>query len=164
MHDSQSAGRTWLLADKTLSSSNSCSCIVGWGGVQGDTSDGFQILSVLPDIGWAFDRAGERFALCVQAQTLTDSLLPHVLILSLVQRQFLISCWSYYCCYCGFSIYLSCFNFFHKMNTSTSFSLSLSFTCPCVYRTKLLPFFFEWLKCDIYRCLPGRWFYISYLF
>lgn len=34
-HDIQSVGRTWLLADKTLSSSNSCSCIValvggGW--------------------------------------------------------------------------------------------------------------------------------------
>ncbi len=28
MHDLQSVGHTWLLSDKTLSSSNSCSCIV----------------------------------------------------------------------------------------------------------------------------------------
>lgn len=28
MHDIQSVGHTWLLSDKTLSSSNSCSCIV----------------------------------------------------------------------------------------------------------------------------------------
>lgn len=44
-------------------------CCVGGG--HENTSDAFQILSVLPDIGVAFDRAGERSALCVRAETLT---------------------------------------------------------------------------------------------
>lgn len=44
-------------------------CCVGGG--QEDTSDAFQILSVLPDIAVAVHRAGERSALCVRAETLT---------------------------------------------------------------------------------------------
>lgn len=44
-------------------------CCIGGG--QEDTSDAFQILSVLPDIGVAFARAGERPALCAGAETPT---------------------------------------------------------------------------------------------
>lgn len=70
MHDIQSVGHTWLLADKTLSSSNSrCSIVASVGG-QEDTSDAFQIHSALPSVGWAFDRAGQRFAsLCDGVQS-----------------------------------------------------------------------------------------------
>lgn len=37
------------------------------GGGQEDTSDAFQALSALPDVGAALDRAGETSALCVRA-------------------------------------------------------------------------------------------------
>lgn len=44
-------------------------CCVGGG--REDTSDAFQVLSVLPDIGAAFAGAGERSALCARAETQT---------------------------------------------------------------------------------------------
>lgn len=63
MRDMQSVGHTWLLSDKkkTSPSSNSCTCIVASGGGQEDTSDGFHILSVPPDV--AFDQPKEACSL-----------------------------------------------------------------------------------------------------
>lgn len=42
-----------------------------FGGRREDTSDAFQVLSGLPDIGVVLDRSGGRPALCVEPETLT---------------------------------------------------------------------------------------------
>ena len=71
--DIQSVGHTWLLSDKTLSSSNSCSLIVASVGGQEDTSDAFSNPFTAPQYWVSFWQGGgrARFALCVQARTLT---------------------------------------------------------------------------------------------
>lgn len=70
MHDIQSVGHTWLLSDKTLQVQTVARALLHrWG-----TRRHFRCLSVLPNIGWAFDRGRERFALCVRPRT-HDSIL-----------------------------------------------------------------------------------------
>lgn len=71
MHDIQSEGHTWLLCDKKHLKFKQLLVYCCVGGAQEVTSEAFQILSALPDIGVALDRARERSALCVRAETLT---------------------------------------------------------------------------------------------
>lgn len=60
MHDIQSVGHTWLLSDKTLSSSNSCSRIVASVGGQEDTSDAFSNPFSAPQYWVSFWQGGHR--------------------------------------------------------------------------------------------------------
>lgn len=82
MHDIQSVGHTWLLSHKTLQVQTVARALLHrWG-----TRRHFRCLSVLPNIGWAFDRGRERFALCVRPRT-HDSILsgnPRVYVRSLL--------------------------------------------------------------------------------
>lgn len=71
MHDIQSEGHTWLLADKTLSSSNSCSCIVASVGDKKTLPMLFKSFQCSPILGELLTEGRERFALCVRARTLT---------------------------------------------------------------------------------------------
>lgn len=59
MHDMQSGGHTWLLADKTLSSSNSCSRIVVSMGDKKTLPMAFKSFQCPPILGELFDR-GQR--------------------------------------------------------------------------------------------------------
>lgn len=71
MHDIQSGGHTWLPADKTLSSSNSCSCIVAFMGDKKTLPMAFKSFQCSPILGELLTGGRERFALCVQARALT---------------------------------------------------------------------------------------------
>lgn len=57
MHDIQSVGHTWLHSDKTLSSSNSCSCIVTLVGDKKTLPMAFKSFQCFPILGELLTRA-----------------------------------------------------------------------------------------------------------
>lgn len=73
MHDIQSVGHTWLLSDKTLSSSNSCSRIVASVGGQEDTSDAFSNPFSAPQYWVSFWQGGHREICSLCSGSDTDS-------------------------------------------------------------------------------------------